>query len=58
MSSHLGGYPAAYTWAHASALNDITTGTNGQCRTTVWCRAGRGWDGPTGLGTPKGTPAF
>jgi hypothetical protein len=24
----------------------------------VWCRAGRGWDGPTGLGTPKGTPAF
>jgi subtilase family serine protease len=51
-------YPASYTWAHASELNDVTSGTNGTCPTEVWCTARTGWDGPTGLGTPKGTAAF
>jgi subtilase family serine protease len=51
-------YPAARTWANTAALNDVTTGANGTCTTAVWCTAGTGWDGPTGLGTPKGTGAF
>jgi subtilase family serine protease len=51
-------YPASYTWAHASSLHDVTSGSNGTCSPTVWCTAGSGWDGPTGLGTPKGTGAF
>lgn len=58
MSGRTSGYPAAYTWAHASKLNDVTKGTNGRCATAVWCTAGKGWDGPSGLGTPNGTAGF
>jgi subtilase family serine protease len=47
-----------YPYAHASALFDVTTGSNGTCPTSQWCHAGTGWDGPTGLGTPNGTGAF
>ncbi|MGN6687524.1 MAG: hypothetical protein ACTHK1_08300, partial [Actinomycetales bacterium] len=49
---------AATLWAHADKLNDVTSGSNGHCRTKVWCTAGTGWDGPTGLGTPNGIDAF
>jgi subtilase family serine protease len=58
LSGNTAGYPASYTWAHASGLNDVTSGSNGTCPTAVWCNAGTGWDGPTGLGTPNGTSAF
>jgi subtilase family serine protease len=58
MSGRTAGYPASYTWAHAARLNDITKGANGTCSIARWCRAGKGWDGPTGLGTPNGTSAF
>jgi subtilase family serine protease len=58
MSAHRSGNPASWTWAHASGLNDVTSGANGSCRTASWCHAGKGWDGPTGLGTPNGTAAF
>ncbi|MEA2922767.1 MAG: hypothetical protein QOF07_2732, partial [Bradyrhizobium sp.] len=58
LSGNTAGYPASYTWTHASALNDVTTGSNGACPTTVWCTTGAGWDGPTGLGTPAGTTGF
>jgi subtilase family serine protease len=58
MSGRTAGYPASYTWAHAARLNDITKGANGTCSIARWCRARKGWDGPTGLGTPNGTSAF
>jgi subtilase family serine protease len=58
LSHHTAGYPGSYTWSHASGLNDVTSGDNGSCSTNVWCHAGPGWDGPTGLGTPNGTNAF
>jgi subtilase family serine protease len=58
MSGNTAGYPASYMWAHPSGLNDVTSGSNGSCPTAVWCTAGTGWDGPTGLGTPKGTSSF
>jgi subtilase family serine protease len=58
MSGNVSGYPASYTWGHASGLHDVTSGSNGTCSTSVWCNAGTGWDGPTGLGTPNGTSAF
>lgn len=58
LSGNTSGYPASYTWAHASSLNDVTSGSNGSCPTTVWCNSRAGWDGPTGLGTPIGTTAF
>jgi subtilase family serine protease len=58
MGGNLSGYPASYTWTHTSGLKDVTSGSNGTCPTSVWCHAGTGWDGPTGLGTPNGTSAF
>jgi subtilase family serine protease len=58
LSRNTTGYPASYTWGHAAGLNDVTSGSNGTCPTAVWCTSGTGWDGPTGLGTPRGTSAF
>jgi hypothetical protein len=41
------------------ALRDITTGTNNAfCADQPYCAARRGYDGPTGLGTPYGLAAF
>ena len=48
----------------SSDFNDVTTGSNGSScgsdgqSTTKMCHAGTGWDGPTGLGTPKGLSLF
>ncbi|MFE0329433.1 peptidase S8 [Streptomyces sp. NPDC058960] len=53
-------YPAAYPYAAAgtSALNDVTSGSNGSCATSYFCTARSGYDGPTGWGTPEGIDAF
>ena len=51
-------YPATKLYSNASSLRDITSGSNGSCPVTQWCNARSGWDGPTGLGTAKGTNAF
>ena len=58
LSGRTSGYPASYTWANASSLFDVTSGSNGSCPTPRWCNAQTGWDGPTGLGTPNGLAAF
>jgi len=47
----------SFPYQNPSALNDITTGSNGTCGTYL-CQAGAGYDGPTGLGTPNGTGGF
>jgi subtilase family serine protease len=49
--------PLENLYSHSSDLNDVTSGTNGACGAPL-CVAGRGWDGPTGLGTPQGVGAF
>ncbi|WBO65368.1 S53 family peptidase [Streptomyces camelliae] len=53
-------YPAQYPYnaAGTSALNDVTSGSNGTCDTDYFCNAETGYDGPTGWGTPQGTSAF
>ncbi|MFI2207467.1 peptidase S8 [Streptomyces sp. NPDC020192] len=48
----------SYPYSHTSALNDVTSGSNGSCGGTYLCTARPGYDGPTGLGTPNGTGAF
>ena len=53
-----GTYPASYPYTHRSALHDVTSGHNGSCHRSYLCTARRGYDGPTGLGTPKGLAAF
>ena len=55
-------YPnASYFYAHADELNDVTAGDNVNhvdCGGDYQCAAVPGYDGPTGLGTPKGLSAF
>jgi subtilase family serine protease len=48
----------SFSYSHLSALNDVTSGSNGSCGGSYLCTAGTGYDGPTGNGTPKGTGAF
>jgi len=63
-------YPGQVPYQHASSLNDVTSGSNGNCtsggglfrhRTTgaaFLCTAQAGYDAPTGMGTPNGINAF
>ncbi len=53
-------YPAEYPYLRPGHLFDITSGANGTCPAAqrYLCHAVRGYDGPTGLGTPDGTAAF
>ena len=55
-----GSYPAQYPYLHPGHLFDVTSGTNGKCEKfrQYLCHGERGYDGPTGLGTPNGTGAF
>ncbi|MFF7187682.1 hypothetical protein ACFZAR_21075 [Streptomyces sp. NPDC008222] len=48
----------SYPYSHTSALNDVTSGSNGSCGDSYLCTAGPGYDGAAGLGTPNGTSAF
>ena len=51
---------AKYIYAHAKDLYDITSGSNANwdCGGDYLCTAGKGYDGPTGLGTPHGLGAL
>jgi hypothetical protein len=55
-------YPAADPYAHQAdspaSLHDVTSGSNGSCGTSIMCKGAVGYDGPTGVGTPKGIAAF
>ncbi len=39
-------------------LHDVIDGNNGNCKTSYLCRAIKGYDGPTGLGSPNGLSGF
>ncbi len=45
-------------YQHTVALNDVVGGANGSCNGTYFCIAVTGYDGPTGLGTPKNATPF
>ncbi|MDP9883152.1 subtilase family serine protease [Sinomonas atrocyanea] len=53
-----GTYANSIPYAHSEALFDVESGSNGTCDPALWCTAGPGWDGPTGLGTPNGIRGF
>jgi hypothetical protein len=57
-----GDNPVSYLYAHPTAFNDVTSGSNKPsgttCATAYFCNAEVGYDGPTGLGTPSGLTAF
>jgi subtilase family serine protease len=48
--------PASYAYAAPSSLYDVTSGSDGSCSPAYLCSGGVGYDGPTGLGTPGGSP--
>jgi subtilase family serine protease len=48
----------SYPYSHTSSLYDVKTGSNGSCAHSYLCTGMVGYDGPSGLGTPKGTGAF
>lgn len=60
-----GGLPSGTTAASglyghlgdSAVLHDVTGGSNGSC-STLMCKGAVGFDGPTGVGTPKGLGAF
>jgi subtilase family serine protease len=49
---------ASGIYAHASDLNDVVGGSNGFCGRDYLCTGRRGYDGPTGMGTPDGLAAL
>lgn len=48
----------SYPYSHRSGLFDVTSGSNGTCSGSYLCTAKTGYDGPSGLGAPKGKTAF
>jgi subtilase family serine protease len=46
----------SYPYSHTGSYYDVTSGSNARrCSSSYLCTAGVGYDGPTGLGTPKGS---
>ena len=53
-------YPASYLYQHPGHFHDVVAGTDGACpaASSYLCQARKGYDGPTGLGTPLGVTGF
>ncbi len=51
---------AKYIYTHTANLNDVTSGgnKNWDCGGDYLCAAAKGYDGPTGEGTPNGLAAL
>jgi MYXO-CTERM domain-containing protein len=49
----LGSAGSSFAYSNAALWNDVTSGNNGSCGAPL-CASGKGWDGPTGFGTPNG----
>lgn len=52
------GAGAGSIYAHPGSLTDITSGSNGACPSAYLCNGERSYDGPSGLGVPRGVGAF
>jgi subtilase family serine protease len=48
----------SYPYGHTTSLFEVTSGSDGTCSPAYLCKAGPGYDGPTGNGTPNGAGAF
>jgi subtilase family serine protease len=65
LAGNAGQTPVSYLYGHvtyggAGTLYDVTSGSNGGCarKSAYLCTGVKGYDGPSGLGTPKGSGAF
>lgn len=58
-SGHAADYSnAAPLYADPAGFWDVTSGSSGSCAGSPVCTGGTGYDGPTGLGTPKSLASF
>lgn len=48
----------SYAYGHAGGLKDVVGGSNGYCGSDYLCTGVKGYDGPTGLGSPRGLSAL
>ncbi|HZD72973.1 MAG TPA: hypothetical protein VE776_03655 [Actinomycetota bacterium] len=48
----------SFPYWHTGSLHDVPSGSNGSCGGGYLRVAMRGYDGPSGLGTPSGSGAF
>lgn len=48
----------SYPYSHSSSFFDIQLGDNGTCSPAYFCQAEVGYDGPSGLGSPRGIGGF
>jgi hypothetical protein len=44
----------AYLYTHRKGLHDVRGGSNGECGNDYLCTGVKGYDAPTGLGSPRG----
>ena len=51
-------HTARTAYATSSAFTDVRSGSNGSCGGSYLCTAKPGYDGPTGVGTPRGLLGF
>ena len=53
-------YPSSYLYQHPGHFHDVTSGSDGVCpkASHYLCAAVKGYDGPTGVGTPLGVAGF
>ena len=49
---------ASYIYAHQGGLQDVVGGSNGFCGGDYLCTGKKGYDAPTGLGSPRGVSAL
>ena len=49
---------ASYIYAHRGHLHDVVAGSIGFCGGDYLCTSKKGYDAPTGLGTPRGVGAL
>lgn len=58
LKNNFGDSAAAFLYENQAALHDIVSGSTGRCRPAIWCTAGTGLDGASGLGSPNSAGAF
>jgi len=51
-------FTTGFAYKHTSSVFDVVGGSNGYCGNDYLCTAKKGYDGPTGIGTPNGVGAL
>lgn len=56
--NHAAAARPTYAYHHRSGLQDVVGGSNGECGADYLCTGLKGYDAPTGLGSPRGLQAL